>query len=71
MVGFSILSTAGDTGLTHHLYVSLVSSQMVRVSKTCHFKLGQYHLALFNSPQKEAYKHLLEGLPGYLDVEEA
>ena len=37
-------------------------SQMERVSKTCHFNLGQYCLALLNSPQEEAYKQLFEGL---------
>ena len=52
----------------HHLYVSLVSSQMERVSKMCHYKLGQYCLALQNSPQEEAYKHLFEGLPSYLGL---
>ena len=71
MVGFSIIPTAGDESLTHHLYVSLVSFQMERVSKMCHSKLGQYHLALLNSPQEEAYEHLFEGLPGHLGLEEA
>ena len=60
MVGFSAFPAPGEGTLTHHLYVSLVSSQMETVSKTCDFKLGQYHLALLNSPQKEAYEHLLE-----------
>ena len=27
------------------------------VSKMCHFKVGQYDLALLNSLQKEAYEH--------------
>ena len=61
-------SPAGDESQTHHLYVSLVSSQMERVSKMCHFKSGQYCLAL---PQEEAYKHLFKGLPNYLGLEEA
>ena len=61
MVGVSTIPAAGDGTLTHHLYVLLVSSQMKTVSKMCHFKLGQYHLALLNSPEKEAYKHLFEG----------
>ena len=71
MVGFPTITPAGDKSLTHHLYVSLVSSQMERVSKTCHFKLGQCHLALLNSPQEDAYEHLLKGLPSYLGLEEA
>ena len=44
---------------------------MERVSKTCHFELGQYHLALLNSPQEEAYEHLFKDLPNYLGLEEA
>ena len=44
---------------------------MERVSKTCHFKLGLYHLALLSSPQGEAYEPLFEGLPSYLGQEEA
>ena len=44
---------------------------MERVSKVHHYKLGQYRLALLNSPQEEAYKHLFEGLPSYLGLEEA
>ena len=48
--------------LTHVSYVSLVSSQMETVSKMCLFKIGQHHLALPNSPQKEAYEHLCGGL---------
>ena len=71
MVGFSTNPAAGDGILTHHLYVSLVSSQMETVYKMCHFKLGQYHLALLNSPQDEAYEHLFEGLLSYLGLEEA
>ena len=62
VVGFSIIQAAGDGTLTYHLYVSLVSFQMESVSKSCHFQLGQYHLGLPNSPQKEACKHLFEGL---------
>ena len=57
---------AGYEILTHHLYVSLTSSQMERVSKTCHCKLGQYIFDLLNSPQKKAYEHLFEDLPNYL-----
>ena len=60
LVGFSTIPAAGDRTLTHTLYVSLVSSQMETVSKTCPFKIGQYCLALLNSPQEEAYEHLLE-----------
>ena len=71
VVGFSTIPPAWDECLTHHLYVSLVSSKLERVSKTCHYKLGQYPLALLNSPQKEAYEHLFEGLPSYLGLEEA
>ena len=44
---------------------------MERVSKTCHFNLGQYCLALLNSPQDEANEHLFEGLSSYLGLEEA
>ena len=57
VVGFSTIPPAGDGTLTHDLYVSLVSSQTETVSNMCHFKLGQYHLALLNSPCEEAYKH--------------
>ena len=46
----STVPPAGDGTLTHDLYVSLVSSQMETVSKMCHSKLGQYHLALLISP---------------------
>ena len=59
VVGFSTTPAAGEGILTH---VSLVSSQMETVSKTCLFKIGQYHLALLNSPQEEAYEHLFGGL---------
>ena len=62
VVGFSTVPAAGDGTLTDHLYVSLVSSQMETVSKMCHSILGQYCLALHNSPQEKAYKHLFEGL---------
>ena len=62
MVGFSTTPAAGEGILTHPLYVSLVSSKMEIVSKMCLFKLGQYHLALLNSPQVEAYKHIFGGL---------
>ena len=40
VVGFSTIPPPGDESLTH-LYVSLVSSQLERVSKMCNFKLGQ------------------------------
>ena len=69
MVGFSSIPAARNGALTYHLYVSLVSSQMETVSKACHFKLGQYHVALLNSPQEEAYKHLFRGLLSYLGLE--
>ena len=62
MVGFLITPTAGEGILTHLLCVSLVSLLRETVSKTCLFKIGQYCLALLNSPQKEAYEQLLEGL---------
>ena len=62
VVGFSTVPAAVDGTLRHTLYVSLVSSQMETVSKTCPFKTGQYHLALLNSPQEEAYEHLFVGL---------
>ena len=42
---------------------------METVSEMCHFKLGQYHLALINSPQEEAYEHLFKGLLSYLGLE--
>ena len=69
MVGFSTTPAAGDGTLTHHLYESLVSSQMDTVSKMCHFKLGQDHLALLNSPQGEAYEQLLRDLLNSLALE--
>ena len=62
VVGFSTVPAAGEGILTHPLYVSLVCSQMETVSKMCLFKTGQYHLALLNSPQQEAYEHLFGGL---------
>ena len=62
MVGFSTIPEPGDGTLTHLLYVLLVSSQMETLSKTCLFEIGQYHLALLNSPQEEAYEHLFRGL---------
>ena len=43
VVGFSTFPAAGDGTLTHHLYVSLVSSQMETVSKTCHFLNYSYN----------------------------
>ena len=69
MVGFSTAPPAGEGTLTHDLYVSLVSSQMETVSKMCPFKLGQYHLALLNSPKEEAYEHLFRGLHNSLGLE--
>ena len=60
VVGFSTIPAAGDGTLTHHLYVSLVSSEMETVSKMCHFKLGQYRLALHNSPKKKPMNICLE-----------
>ena len=62
VVGFSIVPAAGNGTLTHHVYVSLISSQIKTVSKTCDFRLAQYRLALLNSPQEEAYEHLFEKL---------
>ena len=62
VVGFSTIPAAGDQTLADILYVSLVSSQMETVPNICLFKIGQYHLALLNSPQEEAYKHLFRGL---------
>ena len=62
VVGFSTVPAAGDGTLTHALYVSLVPSEIETVSKTCPFKIGQYCLALLNSPHEEAYKHLFRGL---------
>ena len=62
VVGFPTTPAAGEGILIHLLYVSLVSSKMETVSKKCFFKIGPYHLALFNSPQEEAYKHLFGGL---------
>ena len=62
VLGFSTIAAAGEGILTHPLYVSLVSSQMETVSKTCLFKIGEYCLALLNSPQEEAYKHLFRDL---------
>ena len=62
VVHFSTIPAARDETLTHPLYVSLVSSHMETVSKTCIFKIGQYHLDLLNSPQEEAYEHLFGGL---------
>ena len=64
VVSFSIIPPAGDESLAHHLYVSLVSSQIEGVSKTCNLKFGQYQLALL-------LQHLFEGLPSYLGQEEA
>ena len=62
VVGFSTVPPAGDGTLTHLLYVSLVSSQMETVYKARLFKIGQYCLALLNSPQEEAYEYLFGGL---------
>ena len=44
------------------LCVSLVCLLKETVSKTRLFKIGQYHLALLNSLQKEACEYLFEGL---------
>ena len=60
--GFSTTPTAGEGTLTHFLYVSLVFFQVETVPRTYLFKIEQYHLAVLNSPQEEAYKHLLRGL---------
>ena len=68
MLGFSIFPAAGGGTLTHHLYVSLVSSQMETVSKMCHFILGQYHFVLLNSPHEETHKHMFEGLLSHLGL---
>ena len=63
MVGFSTAPTAGEGILTQILCVSLGSLLKETVSKMCLFKIGQYHLVLLNnSPQKEAYEQLFEGL---------
>ena len=62
VVGFSITPAGVEGILTHLLYMSLVSSQMETVSKMCLFKIGQYHLALHNSPQEEACEHLFGSL---------
>ena len=51
--GFCTTPAAGEGILTHLLYVSLVSSQEETVSKMCLFKIGQYDLALLNSPMKK------------------
>ena len=56
MVGFFITPTAGEGILTHLVCESLVSLLEETVSKMCLFKMGQYHLALFDSAQKEAYE---------------
>ena len=55
------LSNTGGGNLTHLLCVSLVSLLEETVSKTCLFRIGQYHLALLNSPQKEAYEYMFKG----------
>ena len=60
--GFSISPTAGGRNLTHLLCASLVSLLLETVSKMCLFNIGQYHLALLNSPQEEAYELLFEGV---------
>ena len=55
----------------YHWYILPPASFTVQKSssKTCHYKLGQYHLALLNSPQEEAYEHLFKGLLSYLGLE--
>ena len=62
VVGFFITPIAGEGSLTHLLCVSLVSLLKETVSKMCLSKIGQYHLALLNSPKKGAYEQLFEGL---------
>ena len=62
VVGFSITPTAGEGILAHLLCVSSVSLLKGTVSKMCLFKIGEYNLAPLNSPQKEAYEQLVEGL---------
>ena len=62
VVGFSTIPVDVDGTLTHLLYVYLVSSQMETVSKMYVLKIGQYHLALLNSPHEQAYKHLFRDL---------
>ena len=53
---------AGEGILTLLSCVSLVSLLKESVSKKCHFKIGQYCLALLYSPQEEAYEQVFEGL---------
>ena len=62
VVGLSTVPAAREGTLTYLLYVSLVSTPMETVSKMCLFKIGQYPLALLNSPQEEAYEYLFRGL---------
>ena len=69
VVGFSTTLAVGEGILTHLFYVSLVSSQMETVSKTCLFTIGQYHLALLNFPQEEAYEHLFRCLIAELHLQ--
>ena len=60
VVGLSTAPAAGEGILTHLLYVSLVSSQMETESRMCLFKIGQYRLALLNSPEKKPKNFFLE-----------
>ena len=60
VVGFSTIPAAVEGILTHLLYMSLVYSQMETVPKMCLFKIGQYHLALLNSPRKTPTNICLE-----------
>ena len=62
VVGFSTIPRTVNGTLTHLLYVSLVSSQMETVFKMCIFEIGQYCLALLNSPHEGAYECLFRGL---------
>ena len=68
VVGLSITAAAGERILTHLSCMSLVSLLKEAVSKTCLLKIGQYHLALLNSPQGEACEHLFEDLLAYLGL---
>ena len=68
MVGFSISPTAVEGILTHLLCVSLVSLLKETVSKMCLIKIGQYHLALLNSPQEKAYEQLFKDLLVWLGL---
>ena len=62
VVGFFILPTAGYESLTLFLYMSWINFLKKTVSRMCLFKIGQYCLALLNSPAQKAYEYLFEGL---------